>query len=83
MKIKIEIDCTPSEARAFMGLPDVEPLQTAVMDKLQTTMMDSVEQLSPEKLMQTWFDPKMATRLQDMFANMAGLATGRAAGGKK
>ncbi|MEE4537438.1 MAG: DUF6489 family protein, partial [Erythrobacter sp.] len=23
MKISIEIDCTPEEARAFMGLPDV------------------------------------------------------------
>ena len=25
MKITIEVDCTPAEARSFMGLPDVEP----------------------------------------------------------
>jgi kynurenine formamidase len=30
MKIKIDIDCTPQEARAFFGLPDVEPIQEAV-----------------------------------------------------
>jgi len=34
MKVTIDIDCTPAEARAFFGLPDVQPLQTAVMDRL-------------------------------------------------
>jgi hypothetical protein len=27
MKITVDIDCTPGEARQFMGLPDLEPLQ--------------------------------------------------------
>ena len=27
MKVNVEIDCTPEEARAFFGLPDVAPLQ--------------------------------------------------------
>ena len=35
MKVNIEIDCTPLEARQFFGLPDVGPMQVAVMDKLQ------------------------------------------------
>ena len=26
MKITVDVDCTPQEARAFMGLPDVTPL---------------------------------------------------------
>ena len=29
MKITIEIDCTPDEARQFVGLPDVKPMQAA------------------------------------------------------
>ncbi len=33
MKVNVEIDCTPLEARQFMGLPDVQPMQNAVMDK--------------------------------------------------
>ena len=35
MKVNIEIDCTPLEARQFMGLPDVQPMQNAMMEKLQ------------------------------------------------
>src|SRR5262245_24852222 len=35
MKVKIEIDCTPIEARDFLGLPDVKPMQEAMMDQMQ------------------------------------------------
>jgi hypothetical protein len=82
MKVNIEIDCTPLEARQFFGLPDVQPMQTAVMDKLQQQMMTNIEKVSPEALMQSWFtfDPKIAERFQDMFVSMAGLG---GAGAKK
>jgi hypothetical protein len=75
MKVNIEIDCTPLEARQFFGLPDVQPMQTAVMDRLQQQMMSNIEKVSPEALMQSWFtfDPKIAERFQDMFVTMAGL----------
>ena len=26
MKVTVDIDCTPADARAFLGLPDVTPL---------------------------------------------------------
>ncbi|UAB78476.1 hypothetical protein INR77_01675 [Erythrobacter sp. SCSIO 43205] len=32
MKINIEIDCTPQEAREFMGLPDVSEANKAFVD---------------------------------------------------
>jgi Family of unknown function (DUF6489) len=75
MKVNIEIDCTPLEARQFFGLPDVSPMQTAVMDKLQQQMMSNIDKVSPEKLMQSWltFDPKIAERFQDLFTTMTGL----------
>jgi Family of unknown function (DUF6489) len=79
MKINVEIDCTPLEARQFFGLPDVQPMQTAVMDRLQHQMMSNIEKVSPEALMQSWFtfDPKIAERFQDMFVTMAGLGGAR------
>ena len=79
MKINVEIDCTPLEARQFFGFPDVQPMQAAVMDKLQQQMMSNIEKVSPESLMQSWltFDPKLAERLQDMFVTMAGLGSTR------
>ena len=75
MKVNVEIDCTPLEARQFFGLPDVGPMQTAVMDKLQEQMLANIEKVTPEALMKSWFtfDPKLAERFQDMFVTMAGL----------
>jgi hypothetical protein len=80
MKVNVEIDCTPLEARQFFGLPDVQPMQTAVLEKLQNQMMDNIQKVSPEALMQSWlsFDPKIAERFQDMFVTMAGLGSPRA-----
>jgi Family of unknown function (DUF6489) len=84
MKVNIEIDCTPLEARQFFGLPDMQPMQTAVMDRLQQQMLSNIEKVSPEALMQSWFtfDPKIAERFQDMFVTMAGLG-GMRPGDKK
>jgi hypothetical protein len=76
MNVNFEIDCTPLEARQFFGLPDIMPMQSAVMDKLQQQMISNIEKISPESLMlQSWFtfDPKIAERFQDMFVTMAGL----------
>ena len=77
MKVNVEIDCTPLEARQFIGLPDVQPMQTAVMDKLQKQLMANIEKVSPEALMQSWFtfDPKLAERFQNMFVTMTGLSS--------
>jgi hypothetical protein len=85
MKVNIEIDCTPLEARQFFGLPDVQPMQTAVMERLQNQMLSNIEKVSPEALMQSWFtfDPKLAERFQDMFVTMAGLGGTRSGDKKK
>ncbi len=79
MKVNVQIDCTPLEARQFFGLPDVGPMQVAVMEKLQQQMTANIEKASPEALLQSWFtfDPKLAERFGDLFAAMAGLGTGR------
>ncbi|WJR80586.1 DUF6489 family protein [Bradyrhizobium sp. NP1] len=74
MKVNVEIDCTPLEARQFLGLPDVGPMQTVMMEKLQQQMAANIEKMSPEALIQSWFsfDPKLAERFQDMFVAMLG-----------
>ncbi|MGS2718717.1 DUF6489 family protein [Eionea flava] len=38
MKVTVDMDMTPEEARKLMGLPDVEALQTAMMEKVQQQM---------------------------------------------
>ena len=38
MKVNIEIDCTPAEAREFMGLPDVSKANEMYVDSLSKAM---------------------------------------------
>ncbi len=38
MKITFNIDCTPQEARAFFGLPDVAPMQQRMMKEMEAQM---------------------------------------------
>jgi Family of unknown function (DUF6489) len=54
MKITIDIDCTPQEARAFFGLPDVEPIQEAVLSKVQDRLTGYLEGTDPEALLKLW-----------------------------
>jgi hypothetical protein len=54
MKIKIDIDCTPAEARGFLGLPDVAPLQAEMMTAVQERMMKALAGMDPEALMKMW-----------------------------
>jgi len=38
MKVNIEIDCTPEEARAFMGLPDVSSANNEYVEAISRAM---------------------------------------------
>ena len=38
MKINVEIDCTPEEARSFMGLPDVSKANSIYVDNISKAM---------------------------------------------
>jgi hypothetical protein len=47
MKVNVEVDCTPEEARRFLGLPDVAKANDAYVDAIAKAMQGagSVEQL--------------------------------------
>jgi hypothetical protein len=57
MNISVNVDCTPQELRTYLGLPDVEPMQNAVMGELERRMIEAMEQLSPAYMMKEWFTP--------------------------
>jgi hypothetical protein len=54
MKVNIEMDMTPQEARAFMGLPDVAPLQTKMLEEIQARMRAAFDAGDPEGMMKAW-----------------------------
>jgi hypothetical protein len=74
MKITIEVDCTPAEARAYMGLPDVEPLQAEVMSEIQRRAMQALSMTDPQQLLKNWV-PWGAQGLET-FQNFMRAATG-------
>ncbi len=47
MKVNIEIDCSPEEARRFMGLPDVEQANEIYVESISKAMqgVSNMEQL--------------------------------------
>lgn len=54
MKITMDVDCTPEEARRFFGLPDVAPMQDALMKDVEARMTAALKSMDAEKLLRTW-----------------------------
>ena len=69
MKVKFEVECTPDEARQFFGLPDVKPMQEAMMGKLEAQMNEAIDRFSPDSLLRSWlsFGPAGVDTMRDMF----------------
>ncbi len=76
MKITFDVDCTPQEARAFLGLPDVAPMQAAVMEELGKRLSAGLEATDPKTLMKTWMPLGVAglEQAQKMFWSQMGKA---------
>jgi oligoendopeptidase F len=55
MKINVEIDCTPEEARAAVGLPDLTPLHDKYVSMMLETMQGGgVPPEILENVMKSW-----------------------------
>jgi len=54
MKVNIEMDMTPEEARAFMGLPDVAPIQKKMMEDMQARMKAAFDANDLDAMMRAW-----------------------------
>jgi hypothetical protein len=67
MKINVDIECTPAEARAFMGLPDFEPMQQRALAEMEKRMMEQLEHFTPDTLLKMWMQPALSAEwFQDM-----------------
>jgi hypothetical protein len=68
MKMTVEVDCTPEEARRFMGLPDVSTLNEALVAEMQTRMTANMSALAPDELMKNWM--AFGTGAQEQFRKL-------------
>ena len=75
MKFTINIDCTPEEARRFLGLPDVQPMQDAILKDVQDRLSANIAGMDPETMLKTWLPLGLQSleQLQKLFwAQMSG-----------
>jgi hypothetical protein len=80
MKIKLDIDCTAEEARRFFGLPDVQPLQEALLQEVQQQISANIKAMDAKTMVETWLPASLKgfEQLQQMFmAQLAGAAADR------
>ncbi len=85
MKISIEIDCSATEARAFFGFPDIEPLQKELLAQLQKRTAEHMQAMNPEELMKAWMPAGISAweRMQEQFASQFAAAQGTSTKKKK
>ncbi len=83
MRFTINIDCTPQEARAFFGMPDVQPLNELVVAEMTRRAKDQMDTLAdPERMVAQWME--MSGKGMDALQGMFGAAmSGAAAAPKK
>jgi hypothetical protein len=69
VKFTVNLECTPEEGRAFLGLPDVQPMQAAILAQLQERLGASLHALDGETLMKTWLPASLdaLARWQELF----------------
>jgi hypothetical protein len=57
MKLRVDLDLTPDEARRVMGLPDVAEMQERLVAEMEKRMMEALKTASdPEAILKTWFN---------------------------
>lgn len=85
MKIKITVDCTPEEARATMGLPDVTSLHDIYLDRMRTVMENGVTPDMVSEMVRGWSNMGGAglTMAQQMFGQLGAGFAGTGSPGSK
>jgi len=72
MKVTIEVDCSPEEARRFLGLPDVTPLHEEMLKKM--SQAGGLPETDPAKIAEMWkpLNTQMMEQAQKAMWAMAG-----------
>lgn len=74
MKITVNVDCTPDEARTFLGLPDVKRLQESLLKEVQDRLTANLQAMDPAEMLKTWLPASLEgfKQWQEMFLSQTG-----------
>jgi hypothetical protein len=78
MKISVDVDCTPEEARRLLGLPDLTPVHQAYVDRMTKAVSEGVTAESVAEFMKSWAPMSEAgmTMWRSMVEGMSGRRDG-------
>jgi hypothetical protein len=76
VKITVDVDCTPEEARRFMGLPDLAPLHEAYLARMRNAIDQGITPEMVQSMMKGWSPMGEAgmSMWRQMLDNMGGTA---------
>lgn len=79
MKIHMDVDLTPEEARILFGLPDVQPMQKAMMGEVEDRMRKALSAMEPDAIVKMWLPAGMQSleAWQKFVMGRVGAAMGR------
>jgi hypothetical protein len=81
MKVTVNIDCTPEEARSFFGLPDLKPMQDRILAEIEQRLRSGLGAMDPTEIFRTWLPASMQgveqmQQMQQMFWSQLAAAAG-------
>ena len=77
MKMTIEVDCSPEEARRFLGLPDVSTLNEQLVEEMKKRVGANMSLMSPDEMMKNWMS--FGAGAQEHFRKLMEVGLGAAA----
>lgn len=85
MKLNITVDCTPEEARSFLGLPDVTPVNEVLVNAVKQRIEQNIELVSPEFYLKQWYSlgGQVSDQVMSLMTAGARAATGEVSSADK
>ena len=68
MKVTVEVECTPEEARSFFGLPDFSSLNERLMEDMASRTQANMTLFQPDEMMKNWM--ALGGQAQEQFRRM-------------
>ncbi|MCG8443907.1 MAG: DUF6489 family protein [Caulobacterales bacterium] len=77
MLVTVNVECTPQEARAFLGLPNVEPINDAMVQNVVSALETNRDLMDPTEVVKQWM--AFGGAMRDQFFNVMTAAATSAA----
>jgi hypothetical protein len=78
LKFNIEVECTPDEARRFLGLPEIAPMQERLIEEMEVQLKETIRAMDGKAMLEQWLPVgiKGVEQFQSFWTQLAAAAAG-------